>query len=646
MSQARSDALWQPSAEQIAQSQMTQFAKAYAAIDLTTDTADACQALHAWSVAQRGAFWSAVWDFADVLGERGAQPHTEPADAMPGTRFFPDATLNFAENLLAPGADDDVAIIGVNEAGQREALSRSELRAEVERISAWLLAQGVQAGDRVAAVMPNVPATVIAALASARIGAVWSSCSPDFGVAGILDRFVQIAPTVLFGVSGYCYGGKTFDVRDKLAEVQAALPSVRAACMLPGGGIAPAEGWTQWSDCTGPTTPAFAQLPFDHPLYILFSSGTTGQPKCIVHGAGGTLLQHIKEHRLHSDIRAGDRVCYFTTCGWMMWNWLVSALQAQAAIVLYDGNPAWPSLTALFDVCDAERLSFLGVSAGLINALRQAGERPRDTHGLTALRSMASTGSPLSHEGFAYVYDAIKPDVHLASISGGTDIVSCFVLGHPVLPVYNGQIQCAGLGMAVDVVDEDAQALPPGEKGELVCNAPFPSMPVSFWADADGSRYRGAYFERFANTWHHGDFAEKTPQAGYIIHGRSDATLNPGGVRIGTAEIYRVVERISDITDSVVVGVQAQDDVQVTLLVVAKSGLTDELIATLRSRIRKEASPRHVPAHIVAIDAVPKTRTGKVPELAIKAWLEGREVKNRNALIDAHILDQAPPRLA
>lgn len=636
---------WSPSPDQIAQAQLTRFAHEYAGIDLSTDPAAGYDALHAWSVNDRGAFWSAIWDDAGIIGQRGTRTHTDPGDAMPGTRFFPDGTLNFAENLLAPGAADDLAIIAADESGQREQLTRAALRAEVDRIASWLAAQGIQAGDRVAAVLPNVPAAVIGALASAKLGVVWSSCSPDFGVAGILDRFVQIEPVVLIGVSGYRYGGKAFDVREKLAEVRAALPSVRAAAMLAGAGVAVADGWTDWRDCAGRAQTEFAQLPFDHPLYILFSSGTTGQPKCIVHGAGGTLLQHAKEHRLHCDIRAGDRVCYFTTCGWMMWNWLVTALQAQATLVLYDGNPAWPRRTALFDLCDAKGLSFLGVSAGLINALRQADDCPRQTHNLDALRSIASTGSPLSHEGFAYVYEAIKPDVHLASISGGTDIVSCFVLGNPTLPVHSGEIQSAGLGMAVDVVGEAGEPLAVGEKGELVCCAPFPSMPVAFWADPDGTRYRSAYFEHFENTWHHGDFAEKTPAGGFIIHGRSDATLNPGGVRIGTAEIYRVVERVGAVSDAAVVGVQHGSDVQVVLLVVAPGGMSDALRGDLKSRIRKDASPRHVPAHIVAVDAIPKTRTGKIPELAIKAWLEGRAVKNRNALIDAQVLDHAPPAL-
>ena len=637
--------LWQPAAARIDSANICRFARHHAGIDLTADPSAGYAALHAWSVTERGAFWRAVWDDAGVIGERGPRAQTAPDDAMPGTRFFPDAQLNFAENLLAPGEPDELALIAVNEAGQRVTLNRAELRAEVDRIVGWLAAQGVQAGDRVAAVLPNVPETVIAALASAKLGAVWSSCSPDFGTAGILDRFAQIAPTVLIGVSAYCYGGKVFDVRDKLAEVRAALPSVGAAAMVEGGGTACAEGWTAWADCGGESATAYAQLPFDHPVYILFSSGTTGQPKCIVHGAGGTLLQHIKEHRLHSDMRAGDRVCYFTTCGWMMWNWLVTALQTRAAVVLYDGNPAWPTLTALFDVCDTEGLSFLGVSAGLINALRQAELRPCDSHGLDTLRSLASTGSPLSREGFAYVHEAIKPDLHLASISGGTDIVSCFVLGNPTMPVHSGEIQCAGLGMAVDVFSEAGAALPVGEKGELVCTAPFPSMPVAFWADSDGARYRGAYFEHFDNIWHHGDFAQKTERGGFIIHGRSDATLNPGGVRIGTAEIYRVVERVSAVSDSAVVGMQASEEVQVVLLVVAPAGLDDDLRQTLRKRIRAEASPRHVPAHIVAVEAIPKTRTGKIPELAIKAWLEGGEIKNRNALVDAQVLDQAPPVL-
>lgn len=643
--QAVSQALWRPGADRIQQARITGFARRHAGIDLAEHPADAYRRLHAWSVGERGAFWAAVWDAAGLVGQRGDRTTTQPDDAMPGTRFFPDACLNFAENLLAPGAADDIAIIAAAEDGTQHSLSRDALRAEVDRIAGWLAAQGVTAGDRVAAVLPNVPETVIAALAAAKLGAVWSSCSPDFGVAGILDRFTQIEPKVLIGVGGYRYGGKLFDVRDKLAEVRAALPGVQAAALVPGAIDDGMEGWSAWADCGGAATD-FAQLPFDHPLYILFSSGTTGRPKCIVHGAGGTLLQHAKEHRLHCDIRPGDRVCYFTTCGWMMWNWLVSALQAGASLVLYDGNPAWPSRTALFDLVDAVGLSFLGVSAGLINALRQAGDSPASTHRLDTLRSVASTGSPLSHEAFAYVYSDIKADVHLASISGGTDIVSCFVVGNPTLPVYAGQIQCAGLGMAVDVWAEDGTPARVGDKGELVCTAPFPSMPVGFWNDPDGERYRGAYFEHFDKVWHHGDFAEKTPEGGIIIHGRSDATLNPGGVRIGTAEIYRVVERVDGVADAAVVGVQADDDVQVVLLVVAPDGLDEALEQTLRRRIRAEASPRHVPAHIVAIPAVPKTRTGKIPELALKAWLEGRAVKNRNALVDADVLDTPPPPLA
>ena len=638
-----SKALWQPSAEQIERAQITDFARRFAGIDLSDNPADAYRRLHAWSVEQRGTFWSAVWDTAGIVGDRGERTSSEPSDAMPGTRFFPDARLNFADNLLAPGEDEELAIIAAGEEGGRRELSRGTLRADVDRLAAWLAAQGVGVGDRVAAVLPNLPETVIAALATAKLGAVWSSCSPDFGVAGILDRFQQIKPTVLIGVGGYRYGGKAFDVRDKLGEVRAALPTVKAAALVRGAAQAGLDGWTDWDDCVADIDTDFAQLPFDHPLYILFSSGTTGQPKCIVHGAGGTLLQHAKEHRLHSDIRPGDRVCYFTTCGWMMWNWLISALQARAALVLYDGNPAWPARTALFDLADAVGLTFLGVSAGLINALRQGGDAPIRSHDLGTLRSIASTGSPLSHEAFAYVYDGIKADVHLASISGGTDIVSCFVLGNPTLPVHAGQIQCAGLGMAVAVWGDDGEPLPPGQKGELVCTAPFPSMPVGFWNDADGARYRAAYFEHFDNVWHHGDFAEATPQGGVIIHGRSDATLNPGGVRIGTAEIYRVVERIEAVTDAAVVGVQAGDDVQVVLLVVAPGGLDEALVDTLRRRIRAEASPRHVPARIHAVPAVPKTRTGKIPELALKAWLEGRPVKNRNALVDAQVLDTEPP---
>jgi len=637
--------LWTPSAERIAASGLTRYAESLAerGIGPFASYAD----LHHWSVTERAAFWRSIWEFGGVLGDRGPRDVTSPDDAMPGTRFFPDGWLNFAENLIERGRDSDVAIIATGEGVEDRVITRAELRSRVDAVAGWLLDQGVKPGDRIAAVMPNLPETIIAALATAKVGGIWSSCSPDFGMQGILDRFEQIQPTILIGVDGYRYGGKTFDVRDKLEAVHAALTTVKRVVMVSYLGEPPAQSWIPWADVTSDGC-EYLPLRFDHPLYILFSSGTTGQPKCIVHGAGGTLLQHLKEHQLHADVAPGDRVLYFTTCGWMMWNWLVSALASDATVVLYEGNPAYPGPEVLVDIAQRHRVTLLGVSAGWINAVRQAGLSPASSHDLGALKSICSTGSPLSPEGFAYVYTSIKADVQLASISGGTDIVSCFVLGNPTAPVYMGEIQCAGLGMAVDVADENAESLPPGEKGELVCRAPFPSMPVAFWNDSDGSRYRGAYFEHFPGIWHHGDFAEKTEHGGFIIHGRSDATLNPGGVRIGTAELYRVLERVPEIADAAAIGAQVDGEVRIVLFVVTEDDveLDAELAKLIRTRLRSEASPRHVPRDIFAIPAIPKTRTGKTAELALKTWIEGGSIRNRTALVDANLFDTDPPALS
>ncbi|MBV61946.1 MAG: acetoacetate--CoA ligase [Nevskiales bacterium] len=636
--------LWTPSAERIANSGLTRFGD-WLRADGQPVQAD-YEALHRWSTRHRGAFWRSIWRFADVIGEPGERDVTVPEDKLPDTRFFPDARLNFAENLIERGRDSDLAIIATGEGVPDREMTRAELRMWVDRVAGWLQDQGVVAGDRVVAVMPNLPETLVAALAAAKIGAVWSSCSPDFGMQGILDRFEQIRPTVLIAVDGYRYGGKVFDVREKLEAVRAALTTLKRVVMVAYLGETPPPGWLDWAELESEGCD-YQPLPFDHPLYILFSSGTTGQPKCIVHGAGGTLLQHLKEHQLHSDIAAGDRVLYFTTCGWMMWNWLVSVLASEATAVLYEGSPAFPETGVLFDVAERHRVGLLGVSAGWINAVRQSGLRPVDSHDLSPLKTICSTGSPLSPEGFAYVYEAIKPDVQLASISGGTDIVSCFVLGNPTAPVFEGQIQCAGLGMDVDVADEQGRSLPPGEKGELVCRSPFPSMPVGFWNDPDGERYRAAYFEHFPGVWHHGDFAEKTEQGGFIIHGRSDATLNPGGVRIGTAELYRVLERMGQINEAAAIGAAVDGDVRIVLFVVTRDGtLDDELARAIRTRLRSEASPRHVPRDIFAVDAIPKTRTGKTAELALKTWIEGGVVRNRNALVGAELFNTQPPALS
>jgi acetoacetyl-CoA synthetase len=604
--------------------------------------------LHRYSVAAPADFWAHLWEFCGVIGERGEGRAIEDGDKMPGARFFPRGRLNFAENLLRRSDDAD-AIVFWGEDKVRRRVSWSELHGLVSRLQQYLISRGVAAGDRVAAVTANTPEAVAGVLAAASLGAVWSSCSPDFGVKGVLDRFGQIEPKILIACDGYYYGGKTFAVADKIADVLAGLPSVKEALIFnylgdaketaeKAGGRA-----VSWDDALAPFAAAgvnFARLPFSHPLYILYSSGTTGAPKCIVHGAGGTLLQHLKEHRLHCGLREGERLFYFTTCGWMMWNWLVSGLASGATLLLYDGSPFHPSGEILFDYAQAERMNFFGASAKYIDALKKAGLDPARTHNIDTLRMMASTGSPLAQESFDYIYQAIKPDLHLASISGGTDIISCFVLGNPILPVWRGEIQGPGLGMAVDVFDENGAHMERG-KGELVCVRPFPSMPVGFWNDPDGEKYRAAYFSRFPNVWTHGDFAEWTEHGGIIIHGRSDATLNPGGVRIGTAEIYRQVEQLEGILESIVIGQDWDGDVRVVLFVVLAEGaeLDDALRDRIRRRIREGASPRHVPAKIVQIPDIPRTKSGKITEIAVRDIINGREVKNAEALANPEALE-------
>jgi acetoacetyl-CoA synthetase len=585
-----------------------------------------------------------------VRGERGERVLLN-ADRMPGARWFPDARLNFAENLLRKRDEDD-AIVFWGEDKVLNRLTHAELYRAVAHLAAALRDQGVEPGDRVAAYMPNMPETVIAMLAAASLGAVFTSASPDFGVQGVLDRFGQTAPKVLVAVDGYHYAGKQIDCMGKLAEIAAGLPSLKRVVVVPYvhathqlGGIAHAR---MLADFVAPfhntTEIAFAALPFDHPLYIMYSSGTTGVPKCIVHGAGGSLLQHIKEHQLHADVRAGDRLFYFTTCGWMMWNWLVSGLASGATLLLYDGSPFAAGGSILFDYADAEGMTHFGTSAKFIDAAAKAGLKPRETHRLDSLRAMLSTGSPLVAEGFDYVYRDIKQDLCLSSISGGTDILSCFVLGCPILPVWRGEIQCRGLGMAVEVFDDDGQAVRE-EKGELVCLKPFPSMPIGFWNDADGSRYHAAYFESYPGIWCHGDFCEITRHDGLIIHGRSDATLNPGGVRIGTAEIYRQVERLDEVVESLVIGQDwppdAPGDVRVVLVVKLREGLRldDALIDRIRRTIREHTTPRHVPARVVQVDDIPRTKSGKIVELAVRNVVHGRPVKNLEALANPQALD-------
>ncbi|MDZ4790945.1 MAG: acetoacetate--CoA ligase [Hyphomicrobiales bacterium] len=609
--------------------------------------AQVTEALHRFSLENADSFWSGLWDFCNVIGDKGSEPFIQNAKLMPGSAFFPNASLNFAENLLRR-RDDLPAIIFWGEDKVKKKLSHSELYAQVAAIRQFLVNSGVEAGDRVAALVPNMPQAVAVMLAAASIGAVWSSCSPDFGVQGVLDRFGQIEPKVFIVCDGYYYAGKTIRVGEKAEAILRGLPSVLATIVIPYIGKADAlaaklSGGVTWDAAAATPAPAeiaFARLPFSHPLYILYSSGTTGVPKCIVHSAGGILLQHLKEHQLHCDMRSGDKLFYFSTCGWMMWNWLVSGLASGATIMLYDGSPTHPDANILFDYADAERMTHFGTSAKYIDALKKQGLRPRDSHNLASVRMIASTGSPLVPESFDYVYENIKPDVHLASVSGGTDICSCFVIGNPLLPVWRGEIQGPGLGMAVNVVNEAGEPVAFG-KGELVCTAPFPAMPIGFWNDPDGMKYRGAYFERFDNIWHQGDFAEWTEHGGIVIHGRSDATLNPGGVRIGTAEIYRQVEQLQEVKESIVIGQDWDSDVRVVLFVVLRDGLTldEEMRASIKRRIREGASPRHVPAVIVQVPDIPRTKSGKITEIAVRDIISGREVKNKEALANPEALD-------
>jgi len=625
--------LWRPDSARVRRAHLTRFIERVVArrgVAITDYSS-----LHRWTVESPEAFWGELASFCDLRWRRPPDAVLADADSNPGPRWFPGATLNFAENLLR-FRDDHPALVWRDERGQRGQLSYRQLHDQAGRAAAGLRRLGVRPGDRVAAFLPNGPEAVIAMLATTSLGAIWSSCSPDFGAAGVLDRFGQIGAKVLIATAGYWYAGKHVDTTDTVKQLAAQLPELAAVVGI--GELPDALSWAEF--IKEPATLEFAALPFDHPVYVLYSSGTTGPPKGIVHGAGGTLLQHLKEHLLHTDLHRDDRLFYFTTCGWMMWNWLVSGLASGATLVLYDGSPTQPDYGALWRMADEEGITIFGTSARWLAGLAKSAVRPRDTCRLTTVRTILSTGSPLAPETFDYVYEAVKADVQLSSISGGTDIAACFVLGNPLLPVHRGELQCAALGMAVDVFDAQGRPLPLG-RGELVCTRPFPSQPVGFWADADGAKYRRAYFARFPGVWAHGDYAERTAAGGFLIHGRSDAVLNPGGVRIGTAELYRAVEAVPEVLESLAIGQRWQGDERIVLFVVlAGERLLDaELTGRIRSAVRTVLSPRHVPSKVLQVPDLPRTRSGKLSELAVRAVVHGEPPGNVEALANPGALE-------
>jgi acetoacetyl-CoA synthetase len=602
--------------------------------------------LYHWSVENIPDFWAAMWDFAEIKCTKPFDRVADDLTKMPGTKWFPGARLNFAENLLRY-RDDRIALIFKGETRPPVRLSYAQLYDEVARLAASLKEMGVTAGDRVAGFTPNMPQTTIAMLAATSIGAVWSSCSPDFGIKGVMDRFGQIRPKVLFAADGYFFKGKALDSLERVREITTRISSIERVVVTPYisetpelSGIRNAVLFDDFKSSVSGLSIKFEQLPADHPLYIMYSSGTTGLPKCMVQGSAGILINQKKELLLHTDLKREDMIFYYTTCGWMMWNWLMSALSVGATLVLYDGNPFHPGGGALWEMAEAEKITVFGTSAGYLSALRSTGLRPRDHYDLSALRAILSTGSPLSEEGFEYVYDAIKPDLQLASISGGTDLNGCFALGNPMGPVYMGELQCRGLGMKVEAFDENGRPVL-GRQGELVCTAPFPSMPIYFWDDSDGRKYAAAYFDVYPNIWRHGDYIEINEHGGVKIFGRSDATLNPGGVRIGTAEIYRQIDQLEEIEDSLVIGQNWKNDVRVILFVKIALGadLTDGLKDKIRSLIRANASPRHVPAKIIAVPDIPYTLNMKKVELAVKKMVEGKPVDNRDALKNPESLE-------
>ena len=650
--------IWRPSPAQVRAANLTDFVALLRARGEFPGGAEGAPVpygvLHEWSIAHREEFWRATADFCGLTADGF---HTSrcigidrmaPPDPELGPRWFDGTTLNFAENLLRY-CDDRPAIVSWNERGRQQELSFAELCGEVTRIATALRDMGVGAGDRVAGFLPNIPETIIAMLATTTLGAVWSSCSPDFGVQGVLDRFGQIEPRVLVCADGYQYAGKRIDCVDRVRDIVGRIPSIEHVLLVPylnehvDAGLVPrAVRWDALRRIGD--GPSFVRMPFDHPVYIMYSSGTTGLPKCMVHGAGGTLLQHLKELVLHTNMTRDDRMFYFTTCGWMMWNWMLSSLAVGATVVLYDGSPLYPRPDALWDLIAAERVTVFGTSAKYLAIAEKSSAQPATTHDVEALRAILSTGSPLADHSYDYVYQRVKRDVHLASISGGTDIISCFALGNPTSPVYRGEIQCRGLAMAVEVFDASANAVV-GTAGELVCTRPFPSMPVSFWNDADGSKYRAAYFESFPGVWRHGDWAALTEHDGVIIFGRSDATLNPGGVRIGTAEIYRQVEQLPEVLESVAVGQEIGDgahgDVRIVLFVRLREGieLSEDLVQRIKTQIRSNTTPLHVPKVIIQVADIPRTVSGKITEIAVREVIHGRPVTNVEALANPSALD-------
>jgi acetoacetyl-CoA synthetase len=636
--------LWEPSQERIEQSNMFRFMGSIN--DRHNQDFSEYTALHQWSIDHIPDFWEAMWDFADIIASERFTQVVDDLDKMPGAKWFQGALLNFAENLLR-FRDDQTALIFYGESQVRRKLTYAQLYDQVARLAESLKQMGIEPGDRVVGFMPNMPESIIAMLAATSLGATWSSCSPDFGIKGVLDRFGQIKPRVLFTADGYYFKGKRIDSLDRIAHILKDLPSIEKVVVVPYTQDEPdtqavpnAILYDNFRSQTEGLSLSFIQLPFDHPLYIMYSSGTTGLPNCMVQSAGGILIHHLKELMLHSDLKRQDTIFYFTTCGWMMWNWLVSSLAVGATLVLYDGNPFHPSPDALWQMAQDEKVSVFGTSAGYIAALQNTGLQPAQKYDLSQLRAVLSTGSPLSIEGFEFIYNAVKSDLQLASIAGGTDINGCFALGNPMGPVYAGELQCRGLAMDVKAFDENAQAVV-DQQAELVCTAPFPSMPIYFWDDPKGKKYHSAYFDVYPNVWRHGDYIVVTPRGGVVMFGRSDATLNPGGVRIGTAEIYRQIDQIDEVADSVVVGQDWNNDVRVILFVKMAEGveLTDAIKQKITATIRTNASPRHVPAKIIAVADIPYTLNMKKVEIAVKKVIQNQPVLNKDALVNPEALD-------